>query len=162
MKSIFFVKGIMNFVVVSWLRPLTSQSKLTKSTHKSSPNLSPVTTSLDINSSKVQVSQIKGTFCQQFGPVRRESQKQEIERAAAGSLFKFADRPKIFHMLKEKKVGPLLSPFQDHRIPFSLSLLVQLQSRGIEVQRLFCKRVFCVKFTDDSLWLQSLLGRRFF
>ena len=38
-------------------------------------------------------------------------------------------------MLKEKKVGPLLSPFQDHRIPFSLSLLVQLQSRGIEVQR---------------------------
>ena len=28
------------------------------------------------------------------------------QREREGSLLKFADRPKIFHMLKEKKVGP--------------------------------------------------------
>ena len=44
-----------------------------------------------------------------------------------GSLLKFADRPKIFHMLKEKKVGPPpLRPSGPLPFKFTGSLLLLL------------------------------------
>ena len=55
---------------------------------------------MDIPSSKFKVHEL-GKSKELFVNSSVQSGKR-IE----GSLLKFADRPKIFHMLKEKKVGP--------------------------------------------------------
>ena len=71
---------------------------------------------MDIPSSKFKVHEL-GKSKELFVNSSVQSGKR-IE----GSLLKFADRPKIFHMLKEKKVGPPPPPGPSGPLPFKFTV----------------------------------------